>query len=142
MVSCSAEAPALALRPHRVQARQGAVILAELDVDLRQPHDGGRRHGLPGRQGLVELLDRLLQVVGAAAGLVELPLEQVESALHLARQAPLLDLAEHRLHDRLGLLGITGLEDRPGGPELVLRLQAAEPQRVLEILAAEVLLLG
>ncbi len=137
----------LALRPQLREPGEGAVILVELDVDLRQADRDGRRHGLAGGTRLVELDDRPLQVLGASAGLVELALEQVQRGLHVAGKRALLDLAEHRLDDRLGLFGIAGLEDRPGGPELVLRvehalrLRALEPQGVLEVLAAEVLLL-
>ena len=55
---------------------------------------------------------------------------------------PLGELAEERIDDRRGFLGIARLEDRPGRPELVLRVEVPLPQGVLEVLPAEGLLIG
>ena len=133
---------ALALGPQRLEPLQGLIVSAKLDVDLRQPDDGHGRRGLSGGERLVELLDGFLQVVWAPPRLVQLALEQVQGSLHIAWKVALIDLLEQRANDRLGFLGIAGLEDRPGGPQLVLGFEAAESHGVLEVLSAEIGLLG
>ena len=74
------------------------------------------------------------------AGLVDLAAQQMKRRAQLARRGSRGDLLEERADDRLGLFRITGLEHGPCRPELVLGVQAAQPQCVLQELAAEVLL--
>ena len=123
--------------PHLLEPRQRLVGLPELDVELSLAEQDPGVGGLTERRGLGEFLGRPLEVARLATGLVELAGDLVQRALELGGDGPLGELAEERIDDRRGLLGIAGLEDGPGGPELVLRVEVPLPQGVLEVLAAQ-----
>ena len=140
---CSAAGPPLPLRPQLLDPLQG----------LRRAGRAGRRSGPGGAAtaGVGGLARRRrpcsnysaapLEVVRGRAGLVDLAAEQVEGPSSSRGCRPLGDLVEQAVDDRLGLLGIARLDDRPGRPDLVLGVEVALPHRVLEVLPAQGLLL-
>ena len=125
-----------------IDPRERSDVITELNVDLSQAHDRGRAGGFAGGDGPVKLGGGLAQVLRGPSGLVELAAEKMEGTRELSRGRSLGDLLEQGGDDGLGLLGIAGLEDRPGCPELILRVQAAEPKGCLQELAAQGLLAG
>ena len=141
MARCSADGAAEADVAQGVDSLQSGVGLAELDLELGQAELDGGGGDLAGGDRLLVLGDGDPQVLGGAAGLVDLAVEQVEGPFEVARLLALRDLGEQVGDDRLGLLGVAGLDHRPGGPDLVLGIEVAQPHGVLEVLAAQALFL-
>ncbi len=124
----------LPLGDEPVDPLEGVGGAAEHDLDLGQPEFDRRGRVLAVGEGLSVLLDRLAEVGRRPAGLVDLSAEQVERPFERPGKAALLDLLDHPGHDRLGVLGIARLDDRPRGPDQILRLQVPEPLGELEVL--------
>ena len=131
----------------RLQPVEARLALADAEVDLGDPKLERGGHRATAGHGLEELGAGEPQRVIGAPRLERLAPEQVERAAELGRQVSLVDGGLELRQDRLGLLGVAGLEDRPRGPDLVAWLKLAVAglaQAVggLQVLAAEPLLAG
>ena len=122
------------------------LAVAEAKIELREAELQRRGHRLPLGQGFLELLAGELPLHIAASGFVRFALEQVEHGRELVGQLASDHGGSELRQDRFGLFGISGLEDRPGGPDLIARFQAvavaSKAVGGLEILAAEPRLAG